>query len=583
MPDASKTLEIVINQSGDAVEGVSSLGGLFAGLASPAGIAVAGITAIGAAAVGAGAVGVKAWSDFDAAQDALATGTGATGDELDEMSRTILDLSESSAGVNQEMETIGKTLAEVRVRTGATGKELEGLSGSILTLSRLTGGDAVKQTQLITRVMGDWGVEMENSTALVDTLFGASQAFGVNVDSLASKVVQFGAPLRQMGFTLEESVAMFGKWEKEGVNAELVIGSLRIAAGNFARDNIPLRDGLQQTMEKIKGAASESEALALAMDVFGARAGPDMAAAIREGRFELEDAIATLQETKGNLEAAGEGTLDFGDRWGLLQQKVMNAMIPVGGVIMDVADVALPGLVDALAPVIESFGLWAKDTMPLVVDIFKSFAADLKSTVGPAMVIIRDAIDRIAVALGYQTGQVDGTKIALALLKAVLDSFVIAVRVTAIAFKLFADGVEQGRRNFNAIRNAAESVGGTISSVAGSIRRAWQSATNTISEMANAIRRVANSVPRWLRPGSPPPFAVGLANIADAATRVGDTLPKAFSVGAPGAAISSTMGGGVGGGQVIVNLTYAPAISMADKFEVEAQLLPFIQNALRGR
>lgn len=56
-----------------------------------------------------------------------------------------------------------------------------------------------------------------------------------------------------MGFSLEESAAMLGKWEKEGVNTELVIGSLRIAAGKFAKDNIPLRQGLLDTMAAIKG------------------------------------------------------------------------------------------------------------------------------------------------------------------------------------------------------------------------------------------------------------------------------------------------------------------------------------------
>jgi hypothetical protein len=34
----------------------------------------------------------------------------------------------------------------------------------------------------------------------MDKLFGAGQAFGIGLDSLAGKLVQFGAPLRQMGF-----------------------------------------------------------------------------------------------------------------------------------------------------------------------------------------------------------------------------------------------------------------------------------------------------------------------------------------------------------------------------------------------
>jgi len=42
-------------------------------------------------------------------------------------------------------------------------------------------------------------------------------------------------------------------------------------------------------------------------------------------------------------------------------------------------------------------------------------------------------------------------------------------------------------------------------------------------------------------------------------------------------------GGGPGQGGIVVNLTYAPAVSLADRFEAEEKLAPFIANALRAR
>lgn len=323
-----------------------AIGGAAVGIAAAAGAALVGATI---------AVGKAAWDmgqEYDSALDAIINGTGASGEALDAMGQSVRNLKTSAAGLGVSMEQIGATLAEVNTRTGATGNELEKLTGDILQFSRLTGTDSVKNVQLLTRTMGDWGVSMEDSGDLLDTIYGAGQAFGIGVDSLAGKLVQFGAPLRQMGFSLEESAAMLGKWEKEGVNTELVIGSLRIAAGKFARENIPLQDGLRQTMAAIKSAATESEGLAIAMEVFGARAGPDMAAAIREGRFELDGAIEALRGTQGGLADAAARTIGFQESWDIAMAKLADALIPLGSKMEELGVKLMPLLVAAIEAVI---------------------------------------------------------------------------------------------------------------------------------------------------------------------------------------------------------------------------------------
>jgi phage-related minor tail protein len=369
-----------------------AIGGAAVGIAAAAGAALVGATI---------AVGKAAWDmgqEYDSALDAIINGTGASGEALDAMGQSVRNLKTSSAGLGVSMEQIGATLAEVNTRTGATGSELETLTGRILQFSRLTGTDSVANVQLLTRTMGDWGVGMEDSNQLLDMMYGAGQAFGISVDSLAGKLVQFGAPLRQMGFSLEESAAMLGKWEKEGVNTELVIGSLRIAAGKFAKENIPLQDGLRQTMAAIKGAATESEGLAIAMDVFGARAGPDMAAAIREGRFELDEAIATLQGTQGSLASANVETLGFSERWEMSMAKMADALIPLGSKMEELGVRLMPLLVAAIESVIAVItpligwlvegidaltGVVAANDQ--VVGSFGAVAGSLESMFGPAL------------------------------------------------------------------------------------------------------------------------------------------------------------------------------------------------------
>jgi hypothetical protein len=93
--------------------------------------------------------------------------------------------------------------------------------------------------------------------------------------------------------------------------------------------------------------------------------------------------------------------------------------------------------------------------------------------------------------------------------------------------------------------------------------------------MKRAARDAINAIPRWLRPGSPTPFEVGLRGIGDALSDIDLGAMGASVVGAPALARAG------GGGGITVNLTYSPAISLADRYEAEEKLAPYIANQLR--
>lgn len=342
--------------------GVQALGGL-----ALTGVAV-GIVAIGAALGTIGGLAFNAGMLVDEAMDTIAIKSGATGDELG-------DLQESFENVFTSVPTDAGTAADVigtlNARLGITGDQLDNLAVPLAQVTELIGGDAVARTELFTRVLGDWGVEVENGPAVLDKFFAASQATGAGLDDLMAKVVQFGSPLRLMGFSLDESVALFAKWEQEGVNAELVMGSLRIAAGKFADANVPLQEGLQQTMDAIMGASSESEALAIAMDVFGARAGPDMAAAILEGRFSIEDLIATMEDSEGAINDTMEATADWPEMWTLIKNKATLALAPIGSMLMDLAG--------RVMPLVEAGFAWFEETLLPVLENVAQVIGDVLS------------------------------------------------------------------------------------------------------------------------------------------------------------------------------------------------------------
>ncbi len=306
-----------------------------------------GVAGVATAIVGLGSAAFAAGMEMDEAMDTIATSTGATGDELKALGA---DFKAVMGSIPTDAGPASEAISELNRRTGMTGETLQDTSKQLLEMTRLLGGDAKNNATLLTRVMGDWGLSNEDAAGTLDKLFLAGQQTGASVEGLMQKVVQFGSPLRLMGFSLDQSIALFAKWEKEGVNAELVMGSLRIAAGQFAKAGVPLQQGLQETIDKIQNMDDASEALALGMEVFGARAGPDMTAAIREGRFAADDLIAAMQGAEGAIAQTADATADFPEKMKVFKNMVSTALAPLGIALMNIITM----LTERFAPVLQA-------------------------------------------------------------------------------------------------------------------------------------------------------------------------------------------------------------------------------------
>lgn len=351
------------------------------GVAAGAGIAAGLGVALGAA--------FKIGEQFDAAFDSIRTTTGKTGEALEGLKG---DFRAVAAQVPQDFDKVGQVVADLNQRTGSTGDGLQALAKQMLDFSRVTGTDVSSNISLATRLFGDWSVATENQAGTMDKMFRASQATGIGVDALMGKVVQFGAPLRAMGFSLDESAALLGKWEKEGVNSELVLGSMRIAMGNFAKDNIPMREGLDQTIASITALGPGADATTLAMQTFGARAGPDMAAAILEGRFALGDLLGTISNGSETVSSAANETADFAEKWATFSNRARLAIEPVvakvfdlAGTLMDRLAPALEAGLAALAPMAAAFVDWLGPALDNTFTAISNLSDFLNANVMPAL------------------------------------------------------------------------------------------------------------------------------------------------------------------------------------------------------
>jgi len=283
------------------------------GKMNPIGGAALGASTIATGAVAAiGYAAFKMGEEFDTAYDGIRIGTGATGARLDGLKDTFKDV---VTDVPASFGDASAAIAGLNQRLGATGPQLRDLSGQFLELSRITGTAVVDNVRLGTRLFGDWSIKTAGQSDALDQLYRATQKSGIGLSDLMTTIVEFGAPLRNLGFSFSDATAMLAKWEKEGVNTSTVLTGMKFALKVFARAGLEPQEALDRLIPKIRDTTDAQKAMAVGMATFGLKAGPDMVAAIREGRFEYQKFAEAIRDGKDTIHTAAADTKDLAEAW----------------------------------------------------------------------------------------------------------------------------------------------------------------------------------------------------------------------------------------------------------------------------
>ncbi len=111
-----------------------------------------------------------------------------------------------------------------------------------------------------------------------------------------------------------------------------------------------------------------------------------------------------------------------------------------------------------------------------------------------------------------------------------------------------------------------------------------QGVVDWINRLADAISNI--SLPKWLTPGSPTPFEIGLWGIYDALRKVGRVAMPDFVAavnlvpkGPPGLSLATVPAGGRG--PVTLNFHYSPVVSLGDEVEAERVLAPLVEATVK--
>jgi hypothetical protein len=146
-------------------------------------------------------------------------------------------------------------------------------------------------------------------------------------------------------------------------------------------------------------------------------------------------------------------------------------------------------LLPVLTPLLQGITSLAQTALPQVLAIFKEFTGEFSANLGPAMLMMQDAWDRIVTAFGGAPEEMEPLDVALWALQAVLDAVVIALQAVAVLFQGAAWAVEE------------------LAKVVDTLVKKWEEAKTALSGWTDI------KLPDWMTPGSPTPLEMGLRGI----------------------------------------------------------------------
>jgi TP901 family phage tail tape measure protein len=334
-----------------------------------------------------GGVATKAALDTDKAVRTIARGTGAQGEALRELEREWRKLAVS---VTQSFEDSARVLADYNTRLGLTGKALRDVSKQALDASRMMGEDVNSVVTESAKAMQSWGVEAENMSEFLDKIFKASQTTGVGMSSLSSQLYRYGASLKAMGFDLDSSIALLAQFEREGVNVERIMSAMTMGLNRMARSGVAdVNQAFIQLIREIQNAKTNTEAANIAVKVFG-RSGAEMAVAIREGRFSVENLINSLREADGVIQQTTKSTDTFAEAWSRTKNSLMLALEPIGREILNIAERTIPRLQQATERLATSIANMSDSSIKKIVEF-----AGVLAVGGPLLIAISATINAV--------------------------------------------------------------------------------------------------------------------------------------------------------------------------------------------
>lgn len=432
--------------------------------------------------LGVGAASVAAFNEVDEGLDTVAKKTGATGAELE-------SLQESMKNVYGELpvtaEDAGIAIGEVNTRFKLTGQTLEEVSKEFLKFAEINDTDLNSAIDSVDGIMKKFGVDASQTKDVLGLMTSAAQNTGISIDDLESALSANGATLKEMGFDLTESVNLLAMMEINGVETSTALTGLKKAVANATKEGKSADQALQETIDSIKNASSETEALQIATQLFGSKGAPEMTQAIREGRISVDDLSGSLSDFGGVVDTTFENTQDAPDELKVAFNNLKLAGAELGSSLFTVLTPIIKELSSAMKGLKDWFSGLSPTTQQLIVKILL-----LAATIGPLLIVI----GKIITAVGTIMTVLPGLKAAILAVNGVLAAnpiilVIMAITALVAAFVYLWNNCEEFRQFWidlwNGIKKKAQEIWNALRNF---FRNIWQGISSAATSIFNGVK-----------------------------------------------------------------------------------------------
>ena len=441
--------------------------------------------------VGVGAAAVVAWKEVDEGLDIVAKKTGATGDALQDMQDRTRNIAKT---MPTDFATAGTAVGEVNTRFGLTGDALEDLSVKFIKFAELNDTDVSSSIDNVQSMMAAWGVETEDAGLMLDMLTKAGQDSGVAVDTLSQQLMQNKTALDDMGFSLDESVDLLANCEKNGIDTSTMLGGLKKALQNSAKEGKSSSEALSELQEKLLGAESDAEASQIAMELFGNKAGPAIADACRDGRLSLEDLGYSMEDLAGTTETTFGEIQDPLDQ----MQPILNTLKDTGAQLVTDLGPAIVTVLGAISDGVSALNTWWSGLDEKQKNVILTFAG-LIAILGPVLSIVGSVISTIGSLVTIMGAASAGGGVMAAVIGALTGPIGIAIAAVAAliaigtALYLNWDKVCQWATTMKenvttAWNNLKTNIGTTVENIKSNVKQKFDDIKSSIEEKVESAR-----------------------------------------------------------------------------------------------
>lgn len=315
-------------------------------------------------------------------------------------------------------EGIIPVLGKVQSRLELQGETLEKQTQQFMDFAKVTGQDNVATAESWMNIQKKLNLDLDKTNDLMDYLIGVQRATGVSASDLQRVIESEGQAFEMAGLSVEEATAYIGEFAKAGVGVDESAKAIKKSVLTLGKD------GFNDLIKNIKNAKTETEALELAQEGFGAKMAMDLLPAIQRGQIDFEGLMERVGDTSGALaDASSKFDKQFGERMELLRKKyIVPFKETLGDLIFNVIDKGV-AFIEKNEAVISKVLAGAFDTVQVAVNavtpVLKWFVDNMNW--------LLPIIGSITLALGTYKAYILALKVPMLVMTAVTKAKALAV------------------------------------------------------------------------------------------------------------------------------------------------------------